>query len=61
MALASLVAPFEYVALPINALWGFLIWQEVPVLMTWAGAFLTLVSGLNIVYREQQERSVQVA
>jgi drug/metabolite transporter (DMT)-like permease len=61
VALASVVAPFEYVALPINALWGFLIWQEIPALMTWAGAGLTLVSGMYILYREQQERAVPVA
>jgi drug/metabolite transporter (DMT)-like permease len=61
VALASVVAPFEYVALPINALWGFLIWQEIPALMTWAGAGLTLVSGVYIVYREHQERAVPVA
>jgi drug/metabolite transporter (DMT)-like permease len=57
MALASVVAPFEYVALPISALWGFVIWQEIPTLTTWAGAALTLVSGLYILYREQRERS----
>jgi drug/metabolite transporter (DMT)-like permease len=61
VALASVVAPFEYVALPINALWGFLLWQEIPAVLTWAGACLTLVSGLYIVYREHHERSVQGA
>jgi S-adenosylmethionine uptake transporter len=61
VALASVVAPFEYVALPINAMWGFIIWQEIPALATWAGAFLTLLSGMYILYREQKERSVQVA
>lgn len=61
VALASVVAPFEYVALPINAMWGFLIWQEIPALLTWAGAGLSLVSGLYILYREHQERAVQGA
>ena len=61
VALASVVAPFEYVALPINAMWGFIIWQEIPTLTTWAGAVLTLLSGMYILYREQKERSVQVA
>jgi drug/metabolite transporter (DMT)-like permease len=61
VGLASVVAPFEYVALPINALWGFLLWQEIPALLTWAGACLTLVSGLYIVYREHHERSLQGA
>ncbi|MBV9789933.1 MAG: DMT family transporter, partial [Chloroflexi bacterium] len=58
---ASVVAPFEYVALPINAMWGFIIWQEIPTLVTCAGAGLTLLSGMYILYREQKERSVQVA
>ena len=56
LALASVVAPFEYVALPINVMWGFLIWRELPTWMTWAGAALTLLSGLYILYRDQKER-----
>lgn len=55
LALASVVAPFEYVALPINVMWGFLIWHELPTWMTWAGAALTLLSGLYILYRDQKE------
>ncbi len=46
LALASVAAPFEYVTLPINAMWGVLIWQEIPTLATLAGAALTLLSGL---------------
>ncbi len=61
VALASVVAPFEYLALPINIMWGFLIWYEVPTWTTLAGAFLTLGSGLYILYRERQERPVKVA
>ncbi len=53
LALASVVAPFEYVALPINVVWGFLLWQELPTAMTWAGAFLALSSGLYVLYRDQ--------
>jgi drug/metabolite transporter (DMT)-like permease len=61
LALVSVVAPFEYVTLPINAMWGFIIWHEIPTLATWAGAFLTVFSGLYILYREQQERSAKAA
>jgi len=53
VALASIVAPFEYAALPINAMWGFLIWHEIPTLTTWAGAALALLSGMYVLYREQ--------
>ncbi len=52
-AQASMIAPFEYVSLPINVLWGFLFWHEIPTWMTWAGAFLTLFSGVYILYRER--------
>lgn len=55
---ASVAAPFEYVALPINIMWGFAIWHEVPTWMTLAGAFLTLFSGMFVFYREQRERPV---
>ena len=54
VAQASVIAPFEYVSLPINIMWGFLIWQEVPTVMTLAGAFLTLASGLYVLYRERK-------
>ena len=53
----SLVAPFEYTTLPINVMWDFLLWHEVPTQMTWAGAFLTIFSGMYVLYREQRGRS----
>ena len=53
-ALASVAAPFEYISLPINVMWGFVIWQEIPTLMTLAGASLTLFSGMYILYRERK-------
>jgi drug/metabolite transporter (DMT)-like permease len=59
LALASVAAPFEYVSLPINIMWGLLIWHEIPTLMTWAGTVLTLSSGMYILYRERRERSVK--
>ena len=60
LALASVAAPFEYASLPINVMWGFVIWQEIPTLMTVAGAFLALSSGMYILYRERRERPVKV-
>ena len=56
LAQASVVAPFEYATLPINAIWGFLLWREVPSATTWIGALLTVLSGIYIVYREQREQ-----
>lgn len=55
LARASVAAPFEYVSLPISAMWGFLLWHEVP---TWAGAALTVLSGLYILSLERQAYAV---
>ena len=55
----SLVAPFEYTTLPINVMWDFLLWHEVPTWMTWAGAFLTIFSGMYVLYREQRDRPLK--
>ncbi|MCA9898727.1 MAG: DMT family transporter [Ardenticatenaceae bacterium] len=54
LAQASVAAPFEYISLPINVLWGFLIWHEIPTWLTLAGATLTLGSGLYVLYRERK-------
>jgi drug/metabolite transporter (DMT)-like permease len=59
LALASVAAPFEYVSLPINVMWGFVIWREIPTMMTLAGAFLALSSGMYVLYRERRERQVK--
>ena len=61
VAQASDVAPFEYAALPISIMWGFLLWREVPTWLTLAGASLTLGSGLYILYRGRRARPVEVA
>lgn len=45
------VAVFEYVVLPAAALWGFVLWGEVPGLREWAGMALIWVAGLAIVLR----------
>jgi drug/metabolite transporter (DMT)-like permease len=56
LAQASVAAPFEYLSLPISVMWGFAIWRELPPLLTWAGAALTLLSGLFILYLDRTER-----
>ena len=60
LALASVVAPFEYVALPINIMWGFVLWHEIPTGATLVGAALTLLSGLYVLFREQTQQPVLV-
>ena len=61
LALASVVAPFEYVTLPINTMWGLVLWHQFPTLATWVGAGLTLLSGLYTLYQDQKESSGKAA
>ncbi len=61
LAQASVAAPFEYVSLPINIMWGFLFWHEIPTWLTLVGAALTLGSGLYVLYRERRERPLAKA
>ena len=61
LALASVVAPFEYVTLPINTLWGLVLWHQFPTLTTWLGAGLTLLSGLYTLSQDQKESSNKAA
>lgn len=60
LALASVAAPFEYMALPISAMWGYALWQEIPTVGTWVGASLTIFSGPYILYRERQNQPAKV-
>ena len=57
-AQASVIAPFEYASLPISIMWGFLIWREIPAVTTIAGALLTLLSGLYILFQDQKKKNI---
>jgi drug/metabolite transporter (DMT)-like permease len=48
----SILAPFEYTALIVGAVAGYLIWGEVPDRWVIAGALVIIASGLFVVYRE---------
>ncbi len=52
LAQATSVAPFEYVGLPLAALWGYLFWGEVPNGTTVLGVMLIVGSGLYVLHRE---------
>ena len=52
MGEAGLIAPFEYIAVPLAVFWGFMIFGEVPDATTWTGMALIVGAGLFIVYRE---------
>jgi LPXTG-motif cell wall-anchored protein len=51
---ASLLAPFEYLAMVFAAIVGYVFWEEVPVLSTWIGAAVIAASGLFIFRRRQK-------
>ncbi len=52
LAEANIMAPFEYVALPMAVMWGYLIWGDLPDTLAWVGIALIVGSGLFVLYRE---------
>ena len=59
MSEAAIVAPFEYIALPIAVFWGVLVFGEWPDKTTFAGIALILGSGLYIIWRETVLKDVE--
>lgn len=51
-AQAAVVAPFDYTALIWAALFGWIVWREVPDGPVWLGAAIVVASGLYIIHRE---------
>ncbi|APG45575.1 DMT family transporter [Phaeobacter porticola] len=49
---AGLVAPFEYIAMPMAVLWGVLVFNEWPDGPVWIGSALIIGAGLVSVWRE---------
>ncbi|MCR9149618.1 MAG: DMT family transporter [Rhodobacteraceae bacterium] len=56
VAEAAVVAPFEYVAMPLAVLWGLLVFGEWPDAVAVAGIALILASGLYMIWREARLR-----
>jgi len=56
LAPAAIVAPFDYTALVWASLLGWLLWGEIPVIWTYAGAAVIVASGIYIVFRETMKR-----
>ena len=52
VAEAGLVAPIEYVAMPLSVIWGVLLWNDWPDRITWLGIVLIAGAGLYVAYRE---------
>ncbi len=59
LARASVVAPFEYMSLPINTTWGFLLWGQFPSWITLFGAALTMGSSLYSLLLGQKGRPTE--
>ena len=57
---ASVIAPFEYTAIPFGAFWGVVIWGEWPTTNAWLGMVLILFGGIYTLYRENI-RNIDVA
>ena len=49
---ASIIAPFEYTAIPFGALWGILIWGSWPSGSDFMGMLLILFGGIYTLHRE---------
>jgi len=49
---AAIVAPFEYVAMPVAIVMGYLIFDELPGLTDWIGIALIIGGGLFLLWRE---------
>ena len=54
LAEASLVTPIKYLSLVFAIIFGFLIWSEVPKVLTLLGAGLVILSSLIIFVRENR-------
>jgi drug/metabolite transporter (DMT)-like permease len=51
---ASVVAPFDYVALLWAFLFGYVVFGEIPTLYVYVGATIVAASGLFVIWRERQ-------
>jgi len=56
VAEATAVTPFEYTAVPLSLLWGFLFWGDLPDKIGLLGMMLIISSGLLIVWQEIRHR-----
>jgi S-adenosylmethionine uptake transporter len=56
---ASVVASYEYVALPLAILWGWLVFGEIPRPVVWVGVALIAGAGLFVFSRERAHDRVR--
>ncbi|MCP4876631.1 MAG: hypothetical protein GY896_14320 [Gammaproteobacteria bacterium] len=48
----SALAPFEYTALLLAALIGYVVWLDIPSAEVWTGAVIIIGCGLYVIHRE---------
>ncbi len=54
-ASAAIIAPYEYIGLPLAVFWGWLLWGDLPGPTIAVGILLILGSGLFVFFRERQK------
>jgi drug/metabolite transporter (DMT)-like permease len=54
---AALIAPFEYVGMPMAILWGALVFGTFPDFTSWVGIALICGAGLYTLWRETRRRA----
>lgn len=60
VAQAAVVAPFEYIAMPLAVIWGVLVFGDWPDLVAAVGIALIIGSGLFMVWRDAKDRRASV-
>ena len=53
---AGLIAPFEYVGMPLAIFWGLAVFGTFPDAVSWVGIALICGSGLYVIWRETVRR-----
>ena len=53
---ATILVTLRYLAIPLAALFGYIIWNEIPTLNQFLGAIIVIFSCLLITYREMKKR-----
>lgn len=58
---SPIVAPFDYLGLPLAVFWGWIVSDDPPDAVVTAGILLILRSGLFVVFRERQKMRRELA
>ncbi len=53
---ASMVAPFEYAAIPLAVFWSVAIWGDWPDAIAWTGILMICAAGIFVAYREGRRK-----